>query len=67
MKIDHEHTDLIVCPYCGHKDHDSWEIDFGPWMEGEELVDCGACEKIFRASRSVTVHYSTEKTKERYG
>ena len=67
-EIDHECTDNIVCPYCGHEDGDSWEVDFGPWLEGEELCDCGACEKVFRARRDVTVYYSTEKTKEKpYG
>ena len=63
QEIDHEHTDLIVCPYCGHENQDSWEIDFGPEMDAEMFLTCVSCENEFRVSCEVVVMYSTEKIK----
>ena len=34
------YTEEPVCPYCGHKDHDAWGINFGG-MEGETVSSCG--------------------------
>ena len=62
-RIDHEYTKEIVCPYCGYKFSDSWEINSNE--EDIGLVECGECEKEFYASRIITVDYSTEKA--RYG
>jgi len=57
-KIDHKYTDNIICPWCGHKDRDSWESD----DNGEE--ECGDCGKEFTYERIVTVEYCTSKKKE---
>lgn len=60
--IRHTHTDQIVCPYCGHKDRDSWEFLNGE--EGVEEAECGECERSFTASRHVSVFYSTVRAPE---
>lgn len=62
-EFDTDYTDDIICPYCGHKDRDSWEVDFGG-MEGDTDVNCGACGEEFHASRSVSVSYSSWKKEE---
>lgn len=56
-KIDHKYTDNIICPWCGHKNSDSWESD----DNGEE--ECGECEQSYTYERIVTVEYSTSKVK----
>lgn len=54
MKIEHEYTKNIVCPYCGYEEHDSWEF------QGEcGETECGECGKIFIWSRNVEIDYST--------
>lgn len=58
-EIDHTHTPLIVCPYCGCEDQESWE-----WKNGDEAdddIECSECGKEFSCSRSVQVTYSTSK------
>ena len=59
-----ERTDYITCPYCGYKDRDSWEVDFGPGLDGDTTVSCDACGKEFFASRIVDVCYTTKRLKE---
>ena len=56
-----QYEDDVTCPYCGHVDRDSWELDFGPGFEGDEDFECGACGETFHASREVSVSYSTWK------
>ena len=58
-EIDHEYTDEIVCPFCGHEFGDSWEIDGS--SEDLGLIDCEECYKEFYAVRNISVCYSTEK------
>lgn len=55
-EIDHEYTDEIVCPYCGHEQSDSWELKHN---EGEDF--CGSCEKKFTYIRDISVSYSTKQ------
>lgn len=57
--IEHERTDEIVCPWCGHEHADSWE--FG---DGSEMV-CGECDNVFVFRKMVTVTYSTQKKESR--
>ena len=54
--IDYEFTDEIVCPYCGYKFNDSWEM-------GTDDIDqdCPECGKHFSWSTDVTVKYISEK------
>jgi transcription elongation factor Elf1 len=58
-EFDHEHTEEIVCPYCGHEFSDSWYL--GP-SEGEHVgsTNCESCDKEFHYSRHIEVTYCTE-------
>lgn len=60
--IDHEYTTDPVCPYCGYVMHDAWELNLedGEYTE----VECGHCEKSYKVSINISVHYSTEKIKD---
>ncbi len=54
-KIDHEFTDNIVCPFCGH----SWEWDLEGGDEFEE--ECGKCRKELRVTLDHSVSFTTSK------
>ena len=57
-KIDYNNTDDIVCPYCGWKNGDSWEIRF----DGQTIkLDCDECNKEFECSAEDTRTYSSYK------
>lgn len=58
--IDTDHTDSPVCPYCGHAELDAWEIDFGPGLDGEAEVTCGACEREYTVQRHAYITYSSK-------
>lgn len=62
-EINHYHTDAVVCPYCGHSHSDSYEFFPSIYQESAE-VECGECEKEFKAYRNISVNYSTYKTDE---
>ena len=51
---DTDFTEEIICPHCGHRPSDSWEMS-----DGEH--ECGDCERRFEVSRCVEVTYSTTK------
>lgn len=59
MDIDHEYTDDIVCPWCGHTWQDSgeWSWDYKDTVSD----DCGECGKPFEARREFAVYYTTIK------
>lgn len=57
--IDHSFTDNIVCPYCGHIDIDSWDID--PGAEDLGLLECDECGESFYAERHISIDYTTRK------
>ena len=59
MTLDTKFTDAPVCPYCGNVEHDAWEINFGPDLEGYTEVSCGSCGEDYFCSRNVSVSYST--------
>jgi ribosomal protein L37E len=63
MRYETELTDLIVCPHCGYQDKDSWEVDFGPGLDGDTHVVCDRCEEVFFVSRIVDVKYTSQKIK----
>lgn len=55
---DHEYTNEVVCPHCGHIHTESYEFFSGP----EECADgcsCGMCGKEFNAVCHVSIKYST--------
>lgn len=49
-----EYQDYITCPYCGHKDNDSWEKN----SCGE--TQCGNCGSELKFETEVTVAYHIE-------
>lgn len=57
--VRHEHTQYIICPYCGHEDYDSWEFKGEDREEREH--ECAQCGQYMIASRDVEVYYSTRK------
>jgi len=58
--IDTQYTKNATCPYCGHEDKDSWEIEFDG-MEGDTTNICGKCEKEYTVSRHVEITYCSFK------
>ena len=58
--IQHYKTELIVCPYCGHEDRDSYEV-FDDIEGTMENFECGECGKSFRVSKYCEITYTTEK------
>jgi hypothetical protein len=52
-----------VCPHCGGKYSDAWEINFSGDMEGTTEITCGHCDEDFSVTRNVEVTYSTGKIK----
>lgn len=50
-----------VCPHCGKKYSDAWEINFGNDMEGSTTITCGHCEEDFFVQRNVEVTFTTAK------
>jgi len=56
--IDHEFTDDIVCPYCGHAQSDIFELTDAFSEEGTR-VHCDECEKEFASFCHVTYSFTT--------
>ena len=57
--IDHEHTDEIVCPYCG-AETEAHEFEDGKvYTEEESRLDCGSCEKTFASYCHVSYSFTT--------
>lgn len=54
-ELDCWHTDLIICPYCGYKDENSWEVS------ESGIITCAECNKKFFMERDVHVYYSSFK------
>lgn len=57
MKIYHDYTDTIICPYCGYNFHNSCVYD--DW-DGD-LMRCSSCDKHILLFVEKTVAYSTQK------
>ncbi|MFZ3047005.1 MAG: hypothetical protein WA151_13920 [Desulfatirhabdiaceae bacterium] len=51
---DTDYTDEVICPNCGHKHSDSWEMQDGEY-------DCGECGKPFVVVIDVDITYCTYK------
>ena len=59
-EIDHEYTDEIVCPWCGHRHQDSWEW-FADSPNEDTEGECGSCGKSFFVSEHRDITYSTKR------
>lgn len=58
-RINHRYTSDVVCPYCGTKVTDSWELE----DEGEYF--CDECDNEFDFVRNVSVTYSSGKKEQK--
>ncbi len=58
IEIDHEGTDNIVCPYCGHVHTECYEY------RDDTEVWCENCDEKFWSSRYTKVTYTTSKIKD---
>ena len=57
--IDHENTNEVVCPHCGHEHGDSWDRSMS---DGDMHEDkCEECGKPFTVQCAETTTYTTEK------
>lgn len=53
-EIEHDLTDEIVCPYCGHEFECSYEYNEG-------LIECEECGKNFSFYKTISVYYTSNK------
>ena len=53
-EIDTWHEKEVICPWCGHKHIDSWEMGTGEYV-------CSKCEKPFYVEKEIEVYYTTTK------
>lgn len=53
---DTSYTDETICPYCGYKNEDSFELS-----DDEETVVCCRCDSEFNYERIVTIQYTTTR------
>lgn len=58
--IDYKFTGNIVCPYCGIKNLDSWEVNTNIVDGSLGIIECD-CGKKFMAQRYCKITYSTKK------
>ncbi len=56
MEVEHEYTEEVVCPWCGHEHGDSWE-----WTSNSDDMKCDECGKEFGYEKDITVKYCTSK------
>ena len=61
-EIDHEYTSNPICPHCGQKESDAWELHLGDGDQVEQECDCG---KSYIITCNVSVSYSTEKSEDK--
>lgn len=54
---DCEYTNEIVCPHCGHKHSDSWEME--PKDEECTTTNCDSCGKSFSLCVQRSTTYTT--------
>jgi DNA-directed RNA polymerase subunit RPC12/RpoP len=59
--IDHENTDLPVCPWCGYEHHDYFE--FATTIQGD-YYNCDRCGKPFELDAETTILFTTRRTDE---
>ena len=60
-KYDTDWTTFPTCPHCGEDDQDWWDC-LEPKNDGDEWnVECCSCDKEYKVTMSVSVHFTTEK------
>ena len=58
-EYDHWHTDEPVCPHCGDKMLDGWQV-FDVGAEYVEGIECDSCGKEFNIERNTSISYTTK-------
>ncbi|OMF35218.1 hypothetical protein BK133_10930 [Paenibacillus sp. FSL H8-0548] len=60
--FDLDHTDVPVCPKCGHEQQDTSDIRFkSGWVDGAETsTNCEKCNHKFEVELTVTYSFSTQ-------
>ena len=48
----------ITCPYCGHKESDSWEVT-GDHDGDKNEIECYECGKTFEFVTNIDVSYTS--------
>lgn len=56
-EIEHEYTDELICPYCGHENKTEYDA---PDYETEE---CNKCGEEFKYDHYIEITYTTYKIK----
>lgn len=59
-EFEHDGTEQIVCPHCGHVHSDSWEFSGQGHNDGGD-AKCNECGKPFHWERNIIVLYGTSK------
>lgn len=54
--IETDYQDEIVCPHCGYRHRDSWEVN-----SDDTNLECEDCGKEFLMTRVTEVYYTTKK------
>lgn len=54
-------TDELVCPWCGYKDPDSWELG-----DEDDAYECPNCGRVFEYSSEVARTFTSRKRKQDY-
>ena len=58
-RIDCWCTELLVCPLCGYREPDSWEINV--MSKHDKEVTCSSCGGTFLAWSEQTTYYYSQK------
>ena len=53
-------NDYLICPYCGYKDCDSFELS-----DEEDEYECPQCGSILKYHKEISVSYDVEVVKEK--
>lgn len=56
--LDLRHNPHPVCPYCGARYYDAWELSE---YRTEHEIECGSCERSYVAEREVEVRWNTRR------
>lgn len=61
--MDTQYERYITCPYCGHKDINSWEC----LIDSSDDMECPECLEHFFMERIIDITYSTFKREAKNG
>lgn len=56
VEKEYNNEDLIICPFCGYENEDSWEV-----QHSDDSHECGSCDKKFILEVEHITKYSTKR------